>query len=99
MTRDLTVDRSDGTVVLGWKTSEGGLLLRVRGEPEDVRLVCGCGRTHWIIREDDSKEGAVLILICHHDGTRITFPMERLPMAAPPPSGGRIHRPRRSSAL
>jgi hypothetical protein len=83
MIRDLQFDESAGTVVLAWKSSEDGLLLRVRGQPEDVRLVCRCGRTHWIVHEDDSSTGAVLLLTCHHCGTRGTFPIEPIRMAVP----------------
>jgi RNase P subunit RPR2 len=82
MTRDLAIDAAAGTVVLGWKTTEEGLLLRVRGETEDVRVICRCGRRHLIVHEIDSEGAATLVLICHHCGTRGTFPMARFRMAA-----------------
>jgi len=82
MARDLLIDAAAGTVVLSWKTTAEGLLLRVRGETDDVRLICRCGRRHWLVHEIDSEKGATLVLICHHCGTRGMFPMEGVRTAA-----------------
>jgi len=83
MPRDVQIDRAMGSIVLGWKSSEDGLFLRVRGQTEDVRVVCVCGRSHWIIRENFSGDGASLVLTCHHCGTRGNFLMEGVSLPAP----------------
>ncbi|MGI0148732.1 MAG: hypothetical protein ACREDF_04275 [Thermoplasmata archaeon] len=79
----MRIDRSIGSVVLGWKSSEGGLFLRVRGQAEEVRVVCVCGRSHWIVRENFSGDGPSLVLTCHHCGYRATFLMEGVSLPAP----------------
>jgi len=78
MTRELSVDASGGLVVLGWKRQPDGLLLNVRGQPEAVLLRCRCGRCHWIVTELFPTEGNLLVVSCHHCGTRRTFPFESL---------------------
>jgi hypothetical protein len=82
MVRDLRYDAAPAMVVLGWKATEDGLLLRFRGETQDVRVICRCGRRHWLVHEIDSEKGATLVLTCHHCGTRATFLMERVRTAA-----------------
>lgn len=83
MPRDVRIDRTMGSIVLGWKSSEDGLFLRVRGQTEDVRVVCLCSRGHWIVRENFSGDGASLVLTCHHCGNRGTFLMEGMSLPAP----------------
>jgi RNase P subunit RPR2 len=83
--REVRTDAAQGIVVQGWRSSEDGLFLRVRGQDAELRLVCSCGRHHWIVREHDSEKGAVLFVICHACGTRGTFPMERARVAVPRP--------------
>lgn len=62
--------------MLGWRASEEGLFLRVRGQTDDVRLVCRCDRSHFLIRESLTEGRMALVLVCHHCGTRVTFVME-----------------------
>jgi RNase P subunit RPR2 len=83
--REVRIDAVPGIVVQRWRSSEDGLFLRVRGQDAELRLVCSCGRRHWIVRENDSEKGAMLLVICHHCGTRGTFPMERVRVAVPRP--------------
>ena len=83
MPRDVQIDRARGSIVLGWKSSEDGLFLRVRGQTEDVRVVCLCGRSHWIVRETFSENGVSLVLTCHHCGNRGNFLMEGVSLPAP----------------
>lgn len=83
MPRDVRVDEAIGIVVMGWKSTEDGLFLRVRGQKDEVRVVCVCGRSHWIIRERLSGNAPDLVLTCHHCGTRGAFLMEGVSLAAP----------------
>lgn len=82
MKRDLRVDAVQKTVV-AWHTDENGLFLRLRGEDSDLRLVCRCGRSHWIVREHFAPATASLAVACHACGTRGTFSLEAV---RPPPS-------------
>ena len=83
MPRDVPIEAAQGIVVLGWKASEDGLFLRVREQKDDIRLVCVCGRSHWIVRENFSGDGASLVLTCHHCGYRGNFLMEGVSLPAP----------------
>ncbi|TLZ44307.1 MAG: hypothetical protein E6K19_04830 [Methanobacteriota archaeon] len=83
--REIRMDAAQGVIVQGWRSSEDGLFLRVRGQDAELRLVCICGRGHWIVHENDSEKGAALLLICHHCGARGTFPMERVRASVPRP--------------
>lgn len=83
MVRDIRIDAIPGMVVLGWRSSEDGLFLKARGQNEDVRLVCKCGRRHWIVREQFSRGQASLALTCHNCGTRTSFLMEGVRLPAP----------------
>jgi hypothetical protein len=83
MTRDLRIDAAQGIVIVGWKSGEDGLLLRVRGQNEEVRLVCVCGRRHWLVREPSSDGVVSLSVTCHGCGTRGTFRMEGVRLPAP----------------
>jgi len=69
--------------VVGWHSTEEGLFLRIRGQAEDVRLRCECGRCHWIVREQYSPEGARLLVSCHSCGRRQTFVLEGARLPAP----------------
>lgn len=81
MPRDLPLDQALRMTVLSWKSTEDGLLMRVGGE--DIRLVCRCGRSHWIVHESLVGNRASLILVCHNCGTRATFEIEGVRAAAP----------------
>jgi len=83
MPREVRIDSASGIIILGWKTSEDGLFLRIRGQAEDNRLVCKCDRSHWLVRENFAGGGATLVLTCHHCGTRGTFVMEGVSLPAP----------------
>jgi len=83
MPRDVRIDHAMGIIILGWKSSEDGLFLRIRGQTEDVRMVCLCSRSHWIVRENFSGDGASLVLTCHHCGNRGSFLMEGVSLPAP----------------
>ncbi len=81
--RDVRIDAAHGIVVQGWRSAEDGLFLRARGQPEEVRLVCRCGRSHWIVREQFAIGSASLIVTCHTCGTRGSFLMEGVALPAP----------------
>jgi hypothetical protein len=83
MTRDLRIDAAQGIVVVLWKSAEDGLSLRVRGQTDEVRLVCVCGRRHWLVREQFSAGVVSLSVTCHGCGTRGTFRMEGVRLPAP----------------
>lgn len=76
MTQEIPLDSAQGMVVAGWRSGENGLSLRVRGQKEDIRLVCRCGRSHWLVREQFSGGEASLAVTCHGCGTRGTFVLE-----------------------
>jgi RNase P subunit RPR2 len=76
MTREVPIDEAEGFFVLRWHSGEDGLSLRVRGQNEEVRPVCRCGRRHWIVREGFFGGRATLVITCHNCGTRAAFPME-----------------------
>jgi len=81
--REVRIDAAHGIVVQGWRSAEDGLFLRLRGQPEEVRLVCVCERSHWILREQFALGSASLILTCHNCGTRGSFLMEGVTLPAP----------------
>lgn len=81
MPRDVHLEQALGIIVIGWRTSEDGLLLRVGGD--EIRLICRCGRSHWIVHESIGGDRAILVLVCHACGTRATFEMEGVRTAAP----------------
>ncbi len=83
MNRDVRIDSAPGLIVLGWKSGAEGLFLRVRGEREEVRLVCRCGRSHWLVREQFPGGVASLSVTCHSCATRGTFAMEGVTLPAP----------------
>jgi len=83
LVEDLAVDASGGVVVLGWRAAEDGLFLRIRGQPDEARLRCRCGRCHWIVREQFSEPGPRLLVSCHNCGVRSTFLMEGVSLPAP----------------
>jgi len=41
MARDVRIDQASRAVVLGWKSSEDGLLLRVHGETDEIASSVG----------------------------------------------------------
>jgi hypothetical protein len=81
--REVRINAAPGIVVQGWRSTEDGLFLLARGQLEEVRLVCVCGRSHWIIREQFALGSASLILTCHTCGTRGSFVMEGVALPAP----------------
>ena len=83
MVRDIRIEAAEGIVVRGWRSGEDGLFLRVRGQGDEVRLVCRCGRSHWIVREQVAPGRASLIVTCRTCGTRGSFVMEGVTLAAP----------------
>ena len=82
MTKDVPCDRAEGLVVEGWKSGEEGLLLRVKGDPEEVRIQCVCCRCHWIVREQLLPEGPRLLVTCHNCGRRGVFALETADLSA-----------------
>ena len=81
--RDVRVDAVPGVVVQRWRSTEDGLFLRARGQPDEVRLVCVCGRSHWIVRERFGDGTASLLVTCHTCGTRGSFLMEGVTLPTP----------------
>ena len=81
--RDVRVDAVPGIVVQRWRSTEDGLFLRARGQPDEVRLVCVCGRSHWIVRERFGEGTASLLVTCHTCGTRGSFLMEGVTLPTP----------------
>ena len=76
MVLDLGIDDAPGIVVLAWRSAEPGLVLRVRGQGDEVRLRCRCGRCHWIVREQFAGDRVSLVVSCHTCGVRGTYEME-----------------------
>ena len=83
MPRDLRIDAAQGIIVVRWKTAADGLFLRVRGQADDVRLVCRCGRSHWVVREQFMGGGASLVVRCHHCGSIGSFVLEGVRLPTP----------------
>ena len=81
--REVRVDAAPGLVVQRWWSTEDGLFLRARGQPDEVRLVCVCGRSHWIVREQFGIETTSLLVTCHTCGTRGSFLMEGVTLPTP----------------
>ncbi len=80
--REVSVDRSQGIVVRGWRATEEGLLLRTLDQAEEVRLKCVCGRCHWIVREQHTPDGVRLLVTCHGCGTRGSLRFQAAPLPA-----------------
>lgn len=76
MVRDLKIEESLGAVVRGWRSTDEGLFLKVRGHQEEVRLVSRCGRCHWIVREQYRAEGPKLVVTCHGCNEQMTYAYE-----------------------
>lgn len=83
MTRNVPFEESLGFVIKGWRSTDEGLFLRVRGHQEEVRLVSRCGRCHWIVREKFLPEGPKLVVTCHGCGEQMTYAYEGGPRADP----------------
>ena len=81
--REVRIDAGLGMVVQRWRSTEDGLFLRARGQPDEVRLVCVCGRSHWIVRERFGDGTASLLVTCHTCGTRGSFLMEGVTLPTP----------------
>ncbi len=83
MVHEVRIEAAPGIVVRGWRSGEDGLFLRARGQTDEVRLVCRCGRSHWIVREAFAGGKVTLIVTCHTCGTRGSFLMEGVALPAP----------------
>jgi hypothetical protein len=82
--REVSVIRMAGAIVTKWRMEDHvQLVLSVRGQGEEVRLLCTCERGHWIVREHFGEGGPRLIATCHNCGNRVELPLEgaRLPNA------------------
>lgn len=76
MVRDVPFEESLGFVVKGWRSTDEGLFLRVRGHQEEVRLVSRCGRCHWIVHEQYRSGGPKLVVTCHACNEQMTYALE-----------------------
>ena len=76
MPGELSIDTATGLVVLGWRTAPDGLYFRAKGEGDEVRLRCRCGRCHWIVREHYGAGAWTLRVSCHNCGVHGAFPLE-----------------------
>ena len=76
MVRDVPIEESQGLVVRGWRATEEGVFLRVRGHQEEVRLVSKCGRCHWIVHERYRADGPKLVVTCHGCGEQMAYVLE-----------------------
>lgn len=76
MVRDVPIEESLGLVVTGWRSTDEGLFLKVRGHQEEIRLVSRCGRCHWIVREQYRTEGPKLVVTCHACNEQMTYVYE-----------------------
>ncbi len=83
MVRDVRLDAAAELVVQRWRTAEDGLFLTVRGQSEEVRLQCICGRCHWIVREQFQTDRAQFLVTCHNCGQRRAFLVEGARLPAP----------------
>ncbi len=76
MVHDVRIEDSLGLVVRGWRTTDEGLFLRVRGHQDEVRLVSRCGRCHWIVHEQYRAAGPKLVVTCHACNEQMTYVLE-----------------------
>ncbi len=83
MVLDVRIDAANGLVLLSWRTAGDGLFLTARGQNDEVRLQCICGRCHWIVREQFQPDRAQLLVTCHNCGQRRAFPVEGARLPAP----------------
>jgi len=84
MVREIEAVRAQGLVVLGWRTAEDGLHLKVRGQTDEVLPRCPrCSRTHWIVREQFLPGSARILLSCHNCGTKVSYLLEGATLPAP----------------
>jgi hypothetical protein len=82
--RDVSVSQMAGAIVTKWRVEDHvRLLLSVRGQKDEVRLLCKCNRGHWIVLERVGEGGAQLRATCHNCGNRVELDLEgaRLPNA------------------
>ena len=81
MVKDVAISKVTGSVVTAWRVVDHvQLLLTVRGQPEEIRLQCKCGRCHWIVREHHGDGAPRLLATCHSCGTRVDFVLEGAPL-------------------
>ena len=77
MVQDVPISEVPGAVVTRWRVVDHvQLLLTIRGRSEEARLLCRCGRCHWIVREHHGDGAARLLATCHSCGTRVELPLE-----------------------
>ncbi len=76
MVRDVPIEESLGFVVRGWRSTDEGLFLKVRGHQEEVRIVSRCGRCHWIVHEQYRADGPKLVATCHACNEQMTYAYE-----------------------
>ena len=84
MTRDVSISNVAGAVVTRWRVVDHvQLLLSIRGQAEEARLTCICGRCHWIVREHHGDGPPRLLATCHNCGTRVELALEGAPLPEP----------------
>ena len=77
MPRDVPISQVAGAVVMSWHVVDHvQLLLALRGQADEIRLVCRCGRCHWIVREHHGAEPPKLLATCHACGTKVELDLE-----------------------
>ncbi len=84
MVTDVPISRVAGAVITKWRVVDHvHLLITVRGQPDEARLLCKCERGHWIVREHFREGPPKLLATCHNCGTRVELDLEgaRLPKA------------------
>ncbi len=75
--RDVAVSELAGAVVTGWRVVDHiDLLLAIRGQPEEIRLLCRCERGHWIVRERPGERPPKFLATCHNCGNRLELLLE-----------------------
>ncbi|MEK6911908.1 MAG: hypothetical protein AABX36_03805 [Candidatus Thermoplasmatota archaeon] len=69
--RDVPVHELSGAVVKEWRLVDPRqLVLQLGDEGDELRLLCECGRCHWILRERPEGSRIRLVVTCHACGTR-----------------------------
>src|SRR3989442_161051 len=81
MVKDVPISKVTGAVVTTWRVVDHVyLLLSIRGQPEEIRLQCKCGRCHWIVREHHGDGPTKLLATCHNCGTKVEYLLEGAPL-------------------
>ena len=75
--RDVSAPQLSGAIVTKWRVVDDvQLLLTVKGQKDEGRLMCGCARCHWIVRERFGEGGHKLLATCHSCGNRLELRLE-----------------------